>query len=146
MLEKAKQEVTYCEEMLRLVGKLEESPPDHTQVIGNLIDQVDRLNLEVTELRNSSRMRENIVRARAGGSRRATIESRVSAVLDILRTNRRQFDVNELQELLGLDHVQTISAMREAVRTTGQIRMSQGKRRKLFVSYVGGSEPEGIRV
>ena len=45
MLEKAKEEVTFCEEMLQLLGKMEESPPqpiDHTQVIGNLIDPEGR--------------------------------------------------------------------------------------------------------
>ena len=45
MLEKAKEEVTFYEEMLQLLGRLEESPPqpdyvDHTQVIGNLLDRV----------------------------------------------------------------------------------------------------------
>lgn len=148
MLEKAKEEVTFYEEMLQLLGRLEESPPqpdhvDHTQVIGNMLDRIDKLGNEVSELRNMVKMRNHVVSS--GSTRRAVIESRVNAILDILKSNRRQFDAAELQDLLGLDHVQTISAMREAVRTTGQVRMSQGKRRKLFVTYTGSEATEPIR-
>lgn len=146
MLEKAKEEVTFCEEMLLLLDQMKGLPPqpvDHTKVIGNLIDRVDILGSEVSELRSLVKMREHVISS--GGTRRAVIESRVNAILDILKTNRRQFDAAELQDLLGLDHVQTISAMREAVRTTGNVRMSQGKRRKLFVAYSGPEPTEAIR-
>lgn len=149
MLEKAKEEVTFYEEILQLLGKLEESPPqpdhvDHTQVIGNMLDRIDKLGHDVSELRNMVKMRNHVISS--GGTRRAVIENRVSAILDILKANRWQFDAAELQDLLGLDHVQTISAMREAVRTTGQVRMFQGKRRKLFVKYTGSESAEPIRV
>ncbi len=137
----AQQEADACKGMLAMIDQL--GGVINVKDLGNLIDLVDRLSKRISDLESKLGAKERVGEVREK-VRRETIESHVGKLMEILREQRRQFDVVELKDLLGTDHIKTIQVMRTAAATTNGIRLSQGKRRKLYVSYVPEVPENGL--
>lgn len=104
-------------------------------VLNKLIERVDGLSRDLAKVQAKLSARERIkdVRTRI---REETMRSHVDKMIDILKENRKQFTAHELQRELGLDYPTTIRTMREAADAVEEIKLNQGRYRKLFIAYV----------
>ena len=114
-------------------------PSIDMNVLNKLIERVDILSRDLTEVQAKLSARERVkdVRARV---REETMRSHMDKMIDILKENRKQFTAHELQGELGLDYPTTIRTMREAADAVEEIKLNQGLYRKLFIAYVPNSD------
>ena len=114
-------------------------PSIDMNVLNKLIERVDILGRDLAEVQAKLSARERVkdVRTRI---REETMRSHVDKMIDILKENRKQFTAHELQRELGLDYPTTIRTMREAADAVEEIKLNQGRYRKLFIAYVPTSD------
>jgi len=122
----------------RIAGELG-SKQDEVELIGRLIDQVDRLSKDVADLKSQFRARQGrILPAQQQVTNEGkALDSHARALINILAERPGRFTTSELVDMLGLNKTTVISVMKRAVDLDSKhIKMSQGKRRKLYLSYV----------
>jgi hypothetical protein len=149
-IEKDKRE---AQAMILLVSAMEkislqmDSKQSDIDLIGRLIDQVDRLSKEVSDLKSQLRARKvrSAPSEEAGFGERNALDGHARSLIDIMMDKPGRYTTNELVDVLGLNKTTVISVMKRAHELDPMhVKMTQGKRRKLFLSYV--SENEGQKV
>jgi len=139
--------------MILLVSAMErisqemESRQSDVELIGRLIDQVDRLSKDVADIKSQLRTRQGRaapVQESASGDGKA-LDNHARSLIDIIEERPGRYTTSELVDMLGLNKTTVISVMKRAHELDPvHVKMTQGKRRKLYLSYVpdeaGGSE------
>ncbi len=108
-------------------------------LIGRLIDQVDRLSKDVADLKSQFRARQGRIlpSQQQEANERKALDTHARVLINLLAERPGRFTTSELVDMLGLNKTTVISVMKRAVELDSKhIRMSQGKRRKLYLSYV----------
>ncbi len=131
--------------MITLVSAIEKiytelgSKQNDVELLGRLIDQVDRLSKEVADLKSQIRTRGGRaapVQEASGGDRKA-LDNHARTLIDIIAERPGRYTTSELVDMLGLNKTTVISVMKRALELDPKhIKMTQGKRRKLYLSYV----------
>lgn len=146
-IEKDKRE---AQAMILLVSAMEkisremDSKQSDIDLIGRLIDQVDRLSKEVSDLKSQLRARKvrSAPAEEASFGERTALDNHARSLIDIMLEKPGRYTTNELVDVLGLNKTTVISVMKRAHELDPMhVKMTQGKRRKLFLSYA--SEDEG---
>jgi len=122
----------------KISGELS-SKQNEIELIGRLIDQVDRLSKDVTDLRSQFRARQGRIlpSQQQEASEGKALDNHARALINILAERPGRFTTSELVDMLGLNKTTVISVMKRAVELDSKhIKISQGKRRKLYLSYV----------
>ncbi len=119
------------------------SKQNDVELLGRLIDQVDRLSKEVADLKSQ-------IKARQGRSAPAqeqstsegkALDNHAKTLIDIITERPGRYTTSELVDMLGLNKTTVISVMKRAVDMDPKhVKMTQGKRRKLYLAYVPDEE------
>lgn len=125
-------------ELITAVNRLTEGVGARdVELLGRLIDQVDRLSKEVADLKTQLRARH----ARASkdleyGEGRA-IDKHARALIEIMSERPGDYTTAELVDMLGLNKTTVITVMKRAAELDPRhVRLTHGKRRKLTLTYV----------
>ena len=137
--------------MLLLVSAIEkislESTPSRTmlELLGRLIDQVDRLSKEVSDLKSQFRARQGRpapTQETSSGDGTA-LDNHAKSLIEIMDERPGRYITSELVDMLGLNKTTVISVMKRAHELDPKhVKMTQGKRRKLYLSYVSEDETQ----
>jgi len=148
-IEKEKKE---AQAMILLVSAMEkisqemDSKQSDIDLIGRLIDQVDRLSKEVSDLKSQFRARKGRTMPveEASSGEKTALDKHARSLIDIMMERPGIFTTNELVDMMGLNKTTVINVMKRAHELDPMhVKMSQGKRRKLYLSYV--SDDEGLK-
>jgi len=148
-IEKEKKE---AQAMILLVSAMEkisqemDSKQSDIDLIGRLIDQVDRLSKEVSDLKSQFRARKGRIAPveETSSGERTALDKHARSLIDIMMERPGIFTTNELVDMMGLNKTTVINVMKRAHELDPMhVKMSQGKRRKLYLSYV--SDDEGLK-
>ena len=148
-IEKEKKE---AQAMILLVSAMEkisqemDSKQSDIDLIGRLIDQVDRLSKEVSDLKSQFRARKGRAAPveEVSSGERTALDKHARSLIDIMMERPGIFTTNELVDMMGLNKTTVINVMKLAHELDPMhVKMSQGKRRKLYLSYV--SDDEGLK-
>jgi hypothetical protein len=115
------------------------SKQNEIELIGRLIDQVDRLSKDVADLKSQFKARQGRIlppQQQVANDGKA-LDNHAQALIKILAERPGRFTTSELVDMLGLNKTTVISVMKRAVELDSRhVKISQGKRRKLYLSYV----------
>ncbi len=135
--------------MLLLVSAIEkislefDSKQSDVELLGRLIDQVDRLSKEVSDLKSQLRTRQGRpapIQETSSGEGKA-LDNHARSLIDIMEERPSRYTTSELVDMLGLNKTTVISVMKRAHELDPKhVKMTQGKRRKLYLSYVSEGE------
>ena len=113
------------------------------ELLGRLIDQVDRLSKDVADLRSQLKARQGRVAPvqEPTASESKALDNHARTLIDIITERPGRYTTSELVDMLGLNKTTVISVMKRAVDLDPKhVRISQGKRRKLYLAYVPDEE------
>ena len=121
------------------------SKQSSVEVLGRLIDQVDRLSKEVADLKSQLRTRHgrSAIVAEQTGNEGKALDHHARSLIDILAERPGRYTTSELVDMLGLNKTTVISVMKRALELDPMhVKMTQGKRRKLYLAYVPDEEKQ----
>jgi hypothetical protein len=137
--------------MLMLVSAIEkisretDSKKSDVELLGRLIDQVDRLSKEVADLKSQLRTRQGRpapVQETSSGDGKA-LDNHARSLIDIMAERPGRYTTSELVDMLGLNKTTVISVMKRALELDPKhVKMSQGTRRKLYLAYISEDEAQ----
>lgn len=138
-----------AEAMLLLVSAIEkisreiDTKQSDVDLLGRLIDQVDRLSKEVSDLKSQLRARQGrsapIAETNLGEGK--ALDNHARSLIDIMVERPGRYTTSELVDMLGLNKTTVISVMKRSHELDPKhVKMTQGKRRKLYLSYVAEDE------
>ncbi len=120
-----------------------DSKQSDVELLGRLIDQVDRLSKEVSDLKSQLRARQGRpapIQETSSGDGKA-LDNHARSLIDIMEERPSRYTTSELVDMLGLNKTTVISVMKRAHELDPKhVKMTQGKRRKLYLSYVSEGE------
>lgn len=131
--------------MVTLVSAIEKmskemsSKENDVELLGRLLDQVDRLSKEVADLKSQLRARQGRPAPvpEAAPTEGKALDNHARSLIDIIAEKPGRYTTSELVDMLGLNKTTVISVMKRALDIDPKhVRMTQGKRRKLYLSYV----------
>jgi hypothetical protein len=137
--------------MIMLVSAIEkiskdlDSKENDVELLGRLIDQVDRLSKEVADLKSQFRAKQGRTtpvpeQERNSGDGKA-LDNHARSLIEIMAERPGRYTTSELVDMLGLNKTTVISVMKRALDIDPKhVKMSQGKRRKLYLAYVPEEE------
>jgi hypothetical protein len=114
-------------------------------LLGRLIDQVDRLSKDVADIKSQLKAkqgRQSPIQEQGSSESRA-LDGHAMSLIDIVSERPGRYTTSELVDMLGLNKTTVISVMKRAVDLDPRVKLTQGKRRKLYLTYI--PEEEGQR-
>lgn len=122
-----------------------DSKKSDVELLGRLIDQVDRLSKEVSDLKSQLRTRQArpsaAVETSSGDGK--ALDNHARSLIDIMAEKPGRYTTSELVDMLGLNKTTVISVMKRALELDPKhVKMSQGKRRKLYLAYVSDEDTQ----
>jgi hypothetical protein len=134
--------VTLIAAIDKMSGELS-SKQNEMELIGRLIDQVDRLSRDVADLRSQFRAKQgraSPIPEQVAGEGRA-LDNHAKTLIEIMAERPGRYTTSELVDMLGLNKTTVISVMKRALELDPKhVKMNQGKRRKLYLSYASDEE------
>lgn len=138
--------ITLIATIEKMSGELSSKQND-VDLLGRLIDQVDRLSKEVADLKSQLRARQGRAAAtpeQSTGDGKA-LDNHARSLIDIIAERPGRYTTSELVDMLGLNKTTVISVMKRALEIDPKhVKMTQGKRRKLYLSYVPEEESKTV--
>jgi hypothetical protein len=141
-IEKERKEV---QAMVMLVSAIEKmsgelgSRQNDVELLGRLIDQVDRLSKDVADLKSQLRTRQGRpapVQEQSPSEGKA-LDNHARSLIEIIAERPGRYTTSDLVDMLGLNKTTVISVMKRALEIDPKhVKMTQGKRRKLYLAYV----------
>lgn len=126
-------------ELITAVNRLTESAGygRDVELLGRLIDQVDRLSKEVADLKTQLRARHARASKDLEHSEGRAIDRHARALIEIMSERPGEYTTAELIDMLGLNKTTVISVMKRAAELDPRhVRLTHGKRRKLTLTYL----------
>jgi hypothetical protein len=113
-------------------------------LLGRLIDQVDRLSKEVADLRSQLKAKQgrSAPSLEQGSTENKALDGHARSLIDIITERPGRYTTSELVDMLGLNKTTVISVMKRAVDLDHRVKLTQGKRRKLYLTYIPEEEGE----
>ena len=124
-----------------------DSKKSDVELLGRLIDQVDRLSKEVSDLKSQLRTRQarSSAAAESGPGEGRALDNHARSLIDIMAEKPGRYTTSELVDILGLNKTTVISVMKRALELDPKhVKMSQGKRRKLYLAYVSDEDAQRV--
>ncbi|MGC9514771.1 hypothetical protein [Methanocrinis sp.] len=117
-------------------------------LLGRLIDQVDHLSKEVADLKSQMKTRQtrpSVARTSKVGEGNA-LDGHTETLIGLMRERPGRYTTSELVDMLGLNKTTVISVMKRAAEMDpSHVKLTQGKRRKLYLSYTPEDQDQGER-
>ena len=128
--------------MIQLVTTIEKisqetlSPQSNLALLKKLEDQVSRQSKELRDLK-AELMAGKGISPPAEKQKSKALDSHAWDLIDMLKKKQGSCTTNELVEMLGLNKTTVISVMKRAIALDpDHLKMTTGKRRKLYLAYV----------
>jgi len=128
--------------MIQLVTTIEKisqetlSPQSNVALFKKLEDQVNRQSKELRDLK-AELMAAKRISPPIETQKSKALDGHAWNLIDLLKKKQGSFTTNELVEMLGLNKTTVISVMKRAVALDpDHLKMTAGKRRKLYLAYV----------
>ena len=128
--------------MIQLVTTIEQmsqegiSAQSNMALLKKLEDQVNRQSKELRDLK-AELMAGKGISPPIEGRKSKALDGHALRLIDLLRKERGSCTTNELVEILGLNKTTVITVMKRAVALDpDHLKMTAGKRRKLYLAYV----------
>jgi hypothetical protein len=119
------------------------------ELLGRLVEQVDRMSKEVADLKSqfkARQMRAVAVPEQTTPGEGKALDKHARALIDLMAERPNRYTTNELVDMLGLNKTTVISVMKRAMELDPRhVKMSQGKRRKLFLTYIPDEESQIVQ-
>lgn len=119
------------------------SKQSDVELLGRLIDQVDRLSKDVADLKSQLKARQgrSAPVQEQGTNESKALDNHARTLIDIITERPGRYTTSELVDMLGLNKTTVISVMKRAVDLDPKhVKITQGKRRKLYLAYVPEEE------
>ncbi|MBN1322617.1 MAG: hypothetical protein JW986_01265 [Methanotrichaceae archaeon] len=118
------------------------------ELLGRLIDQVDRLSKEVADLKSQLKARQGRASSQSqtsgNGTESRALDTHANTLIELMSERPGRYSTSDLVEMLGLNKTTVISVMKRAVDLDPRhIKLTQGKRRKLTLSFTPDESVEG---
>jgi len=136
--------ITLVSAIEKMSGELKARQAD-VDLLGRLIDQVDRLSKDVADLKSQLKAkqgRQSPVQE-LGSSEGKALDGHAKSLVDIISERPGRYTTSELVDMLGLNKTTVINVMKRAVDLDPRVKLTQGKRRKLYLTYI--PEEDGQR-
>lgn len=110
------------------------------RLLGRLIDQVDRLSKEVTDLKSQREFKRQSlsslpVRARGTDSYRI-LDSHVKVLLGMVTERPGSYSTNQLVDMMGMSKSAVLNIMKRAVEADPKhFKITQGKKKAFYLTY-----------
>jgi len=147
-IEKERKEAQSMVLLVSAINKISkdlDSKKSDVELLGRLIDQVDRLSKEVADLKSQLRARQGRpapAQETSSGDGKA-LDNHARSLIDIMAERPGRYTTSELVDMLGLNKTTVISVMKRALELDPKhVKMSQGKRRKLYLAYVSEDDTQ----
>ncbi len=146
---KIEKEKTEAQAMITLIAAIDKmstelsSKQSNVDLLGRLIDQVDRLSKEVADLKSQLKARQGRAApaAEQNSNEGKALDNHARTLIDIIAERPGRYTTSELVDMLGLNKTTVISVMKRALDLDPRhVKMTQGKRRKLYLSFVPDEE------
>lgn len=137
--------ITLVSAIEKMSGELNARQTD-VDLLGRLIDQVDHLSKDVADLKSQLKAKQGRQTPPAqelGSSECKALDGHAKSLIDIISERPGRYTTSELVDMLGLNKTTVINVMKRAVDIDPRVRLTQGKRRKLYLTYV--PEEDGQR-
>jgi uncharacterized membrane protein len=128
--------------MIQLVTTIEKisqetlSPQSNLALLKKLEDQVSRQSKELRDLK-AELMAGKGISPPAEKQKSKALDGHAWDLIDLLKKKQGSCTTNELVEMLGLNKTTVISVMKRAIALDpDHLKMTTGKRRKLYLAYV----------
>lgn len=145
-IEKERTEAQAMITMIAAIDKMStelNSKKSDVELLGRLIDQVDRLSKDVADLKSQLKARQGRsapAPEQSAGEGKA-LDNHAHTLIDIIAERPGRYTTSELVDMLGLNKTTVISVMKRALELDPRhVKMTQGKRRKLYLAYVPEEE------
>ena len=123
-----------------------DSKKSDVELLGRLIDQIDRLSKEVSDLKSQFRTRQQprlSASLESSSGEGKALDNHARSLIDIIAEKPGRYTTSELVDMLGLNKTTVISVMKRALELDPKhVKMSQGKRRKLYLAYVSEEDTQ----
>jgi len=147
-IEKEKMEAQAMITLIAAIDKMSaeiSSKQSDVDLLGRLIDQVDRLSKEVADLKSQLKARQGraapVAVAEQSTTEGKALDNHARTLIDIIAERPGRYTTSELVDMLGLNKTTVISVMKRALDLDPRhVKMTQGKRRKLYLAYVPEEE------
>ncbi len=119
------------------------SKKSDVELLGRLIDQVDRLSKDVADLKSQLKARQgrSVPAPEQNAGEGKALDNHAHTLIDIIAERPGRYTTSELVDMLGLNKTTVISVMKRALELDPRhVKMTQGKRRKLYLAYVPDDE------
>jgi hypothetical protein len=108
----------------------------NVEILGRLVERVDHLSKEVADLKSQIRTRQPrkapLERVHDGNA----LDNHANTLIELMGERPGKYTTSEIIEMLGLNKTTVISAMKRAVELDPlHMKLTQGKRRKLYLAY-----------
>lgn len=133
--------ITLVSAIEKMFGELNARQTD-VDLLGRLIDQVDRLSKDVADLKSQLKAkqgRQSPVQE-LGSSEGKALDGHAKSLVDIISERPGRYTTSELVDMLGLNKTTVINVMKRAVDLDPRVKLTQGKRRKLYLTYIPEEE------
>ena len=136
--------ITLVSAIEKMSGELNARQTD-VDLLGRLIDQVDRLSKDVADLKSQLKAKQGrqSPAQELGSSEGKALDGHAKSLIDIISERPGRYTTSELVDMLGLNKTTVINVMKRAVDLDPRVKLTQGKRRKLYLTYI--PEEEGQR-
>jgi hypothetical protein len=123
--------------MNKLSGYINSNKND-VVILGRLIDQVDRFSKELADLKSQMTVKQSCSAPPVGTTKKSrSLDNRAKALIEILIDRPGEYSVRDLVDMLGINRVLVWQVMKRAQDMDPKhIRLTKGKRRALYISYV----------
>lgn len=117
----------------------------NVDLLGRLIDQVDHLSKDVADLKSQLKAKQGRAAPiqEQSSSEGKALDGHAKSLIDIISERPGRYTTSELVDMLGLNKTTVISVMKRAVDIDPRVKLTQGKRRKLYLTYI--PEEDGQR-
>jgi hypothetical protein len=111
-------------------------------LLGRLIDQVDRLSKDVADLKSQLKAKQGRVNpsVEQGLVESKALDGHARSLIEVISERPGRYTASELVDMLGLNKTTVISVMKRAVDLDPKVKLTQGKRRKLYLTYIHDDE------
>jgi septal ring factor EnvC (AmiA/AmiB activator) len=124
------------------------SKQSDVELLGRLIDQVDRLSKEVADLKSQLKARQARAPAAVASAQEQgaategkALDNHAKSLVEIMKERPGRYTTSELVDMLGLNKTTVISVMKRAMEIDPKhVKLTQGKRRKLYLAYVSDED------
>lgn len=131
------------------ISEMLSSKQRDVELLGRLIDQVDRLSKDVADLRSQFKTRQSRApvpqTSLVSGEGRA-LDNHAASLIGLMSERPGRYSTAELVDMLGLNKTTVISVMKRAAELDPvHIKLTSGKRKKLTLSYLPDDASQSLQ-